>query len=154
MPNEITHPCPNINRDLGKLPLKLITSHCLSISCKYILQKKYEHAYIINTQWIIVMTSSNGSIFRVTCLSWGEPPVTGGIPSQRPVMWSFDVFFDLRLNKWSRRRWFEAPSHWLWRRSNDSSGLFHWLWCNKEDTRMHNSWVLLYALRWRHMDVM
>ena len=28
-----------------------------------------------------------------------KPPVTGGFPSQRPVTRSFDVFFDLRLNK-------------------------------------------------------
>ena len=46
-----------------------------------------------------------------------KPPVTGGFPSQRPVMWNFDVFFDLCLNKWlnkqSRRWWFEMPSHSL-----------------------------------------
>ena len=29
----------------------------------------------------------------------GEPPVTDGFPSQRPVTRNFDVFFDLRLNK-------------------------------------------------------
>ena len=29
----------------------------------------------------------------------GNPPITGGFPSQRPVMWSFDVFFDLRMSK-------------------------------------------------------
>ena len=29
----------------------------------------------------------------------GNSPVTGEFPAQRPVMWSFDVFFDLRLNK-------------------------------------------------------
>ena len=29
----------------------------------------------------------------------GNSPVTGEFPSQRPVMRSFDVFFDLRLNK-------------------------------------------------------
>ena len=28
-----------------------------------------------------------------------NPPVTGGFSSQRPVTRSFDVFFDLRLNK-------------------------------------------------------
>ena len=42
-----------------------------------------------------------------------HPLVTGGFPLQRPVMRSFDVFFDLRMNKWlskqSRRRWFETP---------------------------------------------
>ena len=29
----------------------------------------------------------------------GNSPVTGEFPSQRPVARSFDVFFDLRLNK-------------------------------------------------------
>ena len=59
-----------------------------------------------------MMTSSNGNNFRVTS-PWGENlPVTGGFPSQRPVTRSFDVFFDLRLNKrpskQSRRQWFDA----------------------------------------------
>ena len=54
----------------------------------------------------------------------GNPPVTGGFPSQRPVSQSFDVFFDLRLskrlNKQSRRSWFETASHSLWRHCNDT----------------------------------
>ena len=29
----------------------------------------------------------------------GNSPVPGEFPTQRPVMQSFDVFFDLRLNK-------------------------------------------------------
>ena len=29
----------------------------------------------------------------------GNSLVTGEFPSQSPVMWSFDVFFDLRQNK-------------------------------------------------------
>ena len=29
----------------------------------------------------------------------GNSPVTGEFPAQRPVTWSFDVFFDLHLNK-------------------------------------------------------
>ena len=29
----------------------------------------------------------------------GISPVIGEFPTQRPVTWSFDVFFDLRLNK-------------------------------------------------------
>ena len=49
----------------------------------------------------------------------GNSPVTGEFPSQRPVTRSFDGFFDLRLNKRlskrPRRRWFETPSHPLWR---------------------------------------
>ena len=59
----------------------------------------------------------------------GISPVTGEFPSQRPMTRSFDVFFDLRLNKLcsklSRRRWFESPLCSLWRHCNVSS---HFLW--------------------------
>ena len=44
-----------------------------------------------------MMTSSNGSIFRVAGPLCRE--VTGEFPAQRPVTRSFDAFFDLRLNK-------------------------------------------------------
>ena len=53
----------------------------------------------------------------------GNSPVPGEFPAQRPVTWSFDVFFDLRLNNWlgkqSWGRWFDTPSCPLWRHSND-----------------------------------
>ena len=53
----------------------------------------------------------------------GNPPVTGGFPSQRPVMWSFDIFLDVCLNKQlskhSTCQWVEMPLHWLWRHCND-----------------------------------
>ena len=52
----------------------------------------------------------------------GDPPATSGLPSQRPVTWSFDVFFDLRLSKQLskqlRRRWFETTSRTLWSHAN------------------------------------
>ena len=52
----------------------------------------------------------------------GNSPVTDEFPSQRPVTRSFDVFFDLRLNKrMSKQRWgwrFETPSCSLWRHCN------------------------------------
>ena len=51
--------------------------------------------------------------------------VTGEFPSQRPVMQSFDVFFDLCLNKCLIKQtwgwWFETPSRSLW-----------WCHCNAE----------------------
>ena len=72
-----------------------------------------------------MMTSSNGNIFRVTGLCAGNSPVTGEFPSQRPVTRSFDVFFDLRLNKRLSKQswgwWFETPSRSLWRHCNDNS---------------------------------
>ena len=67
-----------------------------------------------------------GLFSALPTLCEGNPPVTGGFPSQRPVTRSFDVFFDLHLNKrlskQSRRRWFETPSHTLWRHCN-----VHWV---------------------------
>ena len=46
-----------------------------------------------------MMTSSNGNDFRVTGPLCGEFTGPGEFPAQRPVTRSFDVSFDLRLNK-------------------------------------------------------
>ena len=86
------------------------------------------------TLGIGMMTSSNGNIFwHDDVIKWkhfprywpfyeGNSPVTGEIPSQSPVTQSFDVFFDLRLNKWlskqSKHRWFEMPPRSLWHHCN------------------------------------
>ena len=47
---------------------------------------------------------------------------SGEFPAQRPVTRSFDVFFDLRLNKRLSKQpwgwWFETPSWSLWRQCN------------------------------------
>ena len=52
----------------------------------------------------------------------GNSPITGEFPAQRPVTRSFDVFFDLRLNKPLCKQswgwWFETPSRSLWRHCN------------------------------------
>ena len=52
----------------------------------------------------------------------GNSPVPGEFPTQRPVTRSFDVFFDLRLNKRLSKQswgwWFETPSRPLWRHRN------------------------------------
>ena len=59
------------------------------------------------------------------------------IPSQRPLTRSFDVFFDLHLNKSLSKQswcwWFETPSHSLWRHRN---GLIFnwWIWTRTLDT--------------------
>ena len=59
------------------------------------------------------------SFSTLLALCEGNPLVTGGFPSQGPVMRSFDVFCDLcinkRLSKQSTRRCIEAPSRSLWR---------------------------------------
>ena len=52
----------------------------------------------------------------------GNSLVTGEFPAQSPVMRSFDVFFDLHLNKrLNKQSWgwrFETPSRPLWRHCN------------------------------------
>ena len=44
----------------------------------------------------------------------GNSPVTGEFSSQRPVTRSFEVFFDLCLNKRLRHRWLYTPTPSLW----------------------------------------
>ena len=54
----------------------------------------------------------------------GNLPVRGEFPAKRPVTRSFDVFFDLRLNKRLRKQswgwWFETLSRPLCRHFNDA----------------------------------
>ena len=78
----------------------------------------------VEIRWpVIMMTSSNGNSFRVTGHLCGNSPVTIEFPTQRPVTQSFDVFFDLHLNKRLSKQswgwWFETPSRPLWRHNND-----------------------------------
>ena len=77
-----------------------------------------------SSEWVditvqFMMTSSNGNIFRVTGPLCGEFTGPGEFPAQRPVTWSFDVLFDLRLNKRLSKQprgwWFEMQSCSLWR---------------------------------------
>ena len=60
------------------------------------------------------------SALLARCAGNSPPP-----PSQRVVTRTFDVFFDLclnkRLSKLSRRRWFETPWRSLWRHCNAKS---------------------------------
>ena len=80
------------------------------------------HGYWCSAFLESMMTSSNGNIFRVTGPLCGEFTGPGEFPTQRPVTRSFDVFFDLRLNKRLSKQpwgwWFETP--WLssWRHCN------------------------------------
>ena len=85
----------------------------------------------------------------------GNPPVTGGFPPQRPVTRSFDVFFDLRLNKRlskkSRHRWFETPWLLLWRHCYmcaDWMGYFETF----HQRRRHDQMILLWRYHKRQIQ--
>ena len=57
--------------------------------------------FSVKFRWLLVISWWHQmETFSALLALWeGNPPVTGGFPSQRPVMQSFDVFFDLCLNK-------------------------------------------------------
>ena len=82
----------------------------------------FSECYWVITVPEFMMTSSNGNIFRVTGPLCGEFTGPGEFPTQRSVTRSFDVFFDLRLNKRLSKQpwgwWFEPPSWSLWRHRN------------------------------------
>ena len=89
--------------------------------------------YGVNEHTLVMIINSGKLSHWTTSSSWwhhqmetfsvllalcaGNSLVPSEFPSQRSVTWSFDVFFDLRLNKWlskqSKCRWFEMPSHSL-----------------------------------------
>ena len=72
-----------------------------------------------------MMTSSNGNITfsALLAISAGNSPVPGEFPTKMPVTRSFDVFFDLRLNKrLSKQSW----GWWL-------EALWCPLWCHRND---------------------
>ena len=81
---------------------------CIGYQCSTTSVHAYE-----NMLGQIMMTSSNGNIFRVTGHLCGEFTVPCEFPAQRPVTRSFDVFFDLRPNKRLSKQplgwWFETP---------------------------------------------
>ena len=58
--------------------------------------------YLTAFSQTVMMTSSNGNIFRVTGPLCGD--VTGEFSAQRPVTRSFDVLFHLHLNKRLRKQ--------------------------------------------------
>ena len=62
--------------------------------------------------------------------------VPGEFPTKRSVTRSFDIFFDLRLNKRLSKQWwgwlFETPSRPLWRQCNANVVLAYLGWGHKQ----------------------
>ena len=112
----------------------------------------------------IMMTSSNANIFRAVGPLCGNSQVPGEFPVQRPVTRSFNLFFDLRLNRQSskqwRRRWFETPSRSLWHYCNDEMislcsrdsrhdcGNINW--CASRSIITFHNWHLWYKINLRN----
>ena len=89
------------------------------------------HGRWLHTMFCIMVSYSSKSIHD-DVIKWKHFPRnwpfvrgihrSGDFPTQRPVTCSFDVFFDLRLNKRLSKQpwgwWFETPSWSLWRQCN------------------------------------
>ena len=126
-----------------------ILSHC-SVYLEFLNTLPRFHSNIYMNIGVFVMHvymnytfNVNGSCFHKACrlaithddvIKWkhfarllgicaGNSPVPGEFPAQRPVTRSFDVFFDLRLNKRLSKQswgwWFETLSCSLWRHCDD-----------------------------------
>ena len=102
---------------------------------------------------MVMMTSSNGSIFCVTGPLCGEFTGPGEFPAQRLVTRSFDVFFDLRLNKRFSKQswgwWFKTPPWSLWRHN-----VFIWLFIYRLYIHYAHPWhstiMILIHMAWRN----
>ena len=88
----------------------------------YISQEAWnipEHKSFSGTWWRHQMETFSGLL----AICEGNSPVPGEFPAQRPVTRSFDVFFDLRVNKRLSKQswgwWFKTLSRPWWRHNND-----------------------------------
>ena len=102
--------------------------HCLTPEIVFFYNELLQCQNVIRFEKIVVKTwwrYQMETFFTLLALCEGNPLVTGGFPSQRPVTRSFDVCFYLRLNKrlsiQSKRRWRKMPSHSLWRHFKGAS---------------------------------
>ena len=102
-----------------------------TISIKMILtisSKSPQHSTVLVAQpWWRHQMETFSALLAICA---GNSPVPGEFPAQMPVKRSFDVFFDLRLNKRLSKQswgwWFETLSRPLWRHCNDQYNLTHW----------------------------
>ena len=98
---------------------------------KAVHAKAYAHGFFSSeaswSWWIwyqLMMTSSNGNIFRVTGPLWGESIGYRWISlTKTSDARSFDVLFDVHLNKQWRCRRFETPWRSLWHHCNVHAGM-------------------------------
>ena len=77
---------------------------------------------LLRCVWVPWWRHEMETFSALLALCAGNSLVSGELPAQRPVTQSFDVFFDLRLNKRLSKQmwgwWLETPSRSLWRHYN------------------------------------
>ena len=81
-----------------------------------------KHTCKLHSSWL---RHDMEALSALQALCEGNPPVTGGFPSQRASDAGFDAFFGVILNKTLNKqysyRWFETLWHPLWRHSDNTS---------------------------------
>ena len=117
--------------DRSREPLYQNCSICSGLTVKVLsLRAKYTSFwahrvrlavyYLVTWPWCRHQMETFSALLAICA---GNSPVPGEFPTQRPVTRSFDVFFDLRLNKRLSKQswgwWFKTLSRPLWRHSND-----------------------------------
>ena len=98
-----------------------------------VTQYIFRPSHQVQGHWILSWWRHQMDTFSaLLAICAGNSPVPGEFPTQRPVTQSFDVFFDLRLNKRLSKQswgwWFETLSRPLWRHVMWYN-LFKWLLC-------------------------
>ena len=66
----------------------------IAIFVWFCIKPKLGHRYYNTNSWWRYQMETFSALLALCA---GNSPVTGEFPSQRPVRWSFDVFFDLHL---------------------------------------------------------
>ena len=114
------------------IPQVLMTLTNIRYIFDYELTKDTPYFALTGTWWRHQMETFS----TLLAICAGNSPVPGEFPAQRPVMRSFDVFFDLRLNKRLSKQswgwWFETQSRPLWRHRNASFGVSFMSILNKD----------------------
>ena len=112
----------------------------LSKSCSKVVDKGYVSTFVCEVYFggfIAWWRHQMEPFSALLALCAGNSPITGEFPTQRPVMRSFDIFFNLRLNKRLSKQswgwWFETPSPSLWRHCNGLSTTKCWA-CSEPKT--------------------
>ena len=90
----------------------------------YINDRRIRNRYLFIVFFVTWWRHKMETFSALLALCAGNSPATGEFPSQRPVTRSFDVFFDLRLDKRLSKpswpRWFEKPSCSVWRHCDEN----------------------------------
>ena len=87
-------------------------------------------------------------------LCGGNSPVTHEFPPQRPVTQSFDVFFDLCLNKQLSKQlrhwWFEMPLGSLWCHCNGECYYSRPSYNEIRSHFMNNLFIVIIQIQWKY----